>query len=77
MIENMGQCQYPGGCFDKARYPLYYTDPQTGVKEWIWVCDFHEKVIARENLTRAGVFAKKNGHGRYQYKKLKKKNKRR
>ena len=47
-----GQCQYPGGCFEKARYPIYHTID--GKKEWIWVCGFHEKAIGDENLRRLG-----------------------
>ena len=62
----MNDCEIEG-CTKKAKFGMYRTID--GKKEWLHVCKECERDIARENLIRAGVLVKKNGHGRYNYKK--------
>ena len=52
MKEEHKQCEYDG-CSRAGPFALYLTYPG-GTKHWINVCDQHERVVAQENLKRAG-----------------------
>jgi len=56
------QCQVEG-CTNLAKYGLYYTNPENGNKEWLYVCIRHEKTIGDENLQRWEVKSEATSDG--------------
>lgn len=45
--KNLGTCQFTG-CNRKAEFGVYRMAEQP--KRWFWVCESHEREIAKENL---------------------------
>jgi len=51
MATKLGKCEIPN-CQNPAKYALYKTFPD-GKKEWLHVCEKHDKEIGHENILRA------------------------